>query len=75
MSAENTSLPRLRIFTEEQISTAKRQPSAISAMLEERRREAIRRMSPAERAQMFRTHNELMALAFAVGERLRRERK
>jgi hypothetical protein len=75
MSAENTSLPRLRIFTEEQISTAKRQPSAISAMLEEKRREAIRRMSPAERAQMFRTHNELMALAFAVGERLRRERK
>ena len=75
MSAENTSRPRLRIFTAEQIATAKRQPSAISAMLKERRGEAIRRMSPAERAQMLQTHNELMALAFAAGEKLRQGRE
>lgn len=43
--------------------------------LKEERRAAIRRMSPAERAVAFKNHNELMALAFAAGERLRRGRK
>ena len=74
MSAEHTSRPRLRIFTAEQIASARRQPSAIMEKLEDERRAAIRRMSPAERAAAFKTHNELMALAFAAGERLRRER-
>ena len=74
MSAEHTSRPRLRIFTEQQIASAKRQPSVME-MLKEKHREAIRRMTPADRAAAFKNHNELMALAFAAGERLRQERK
>ena len=62
---------RLRFFTAEQIATAKRQPSAIMEMLKVKHREASRRMTPAERAIAFKNHNELMALAFAAGERLR----
>lgn len=65
---------RLRIFTEQQIATAKRQPSAILEIRKAARREAIRRMTLAERAVAFKNHNELMALAFAAGERLRQGR-
>lgn len=65
---------RPSIFTAEQIASAKRQPSAIMEMLEEEQREVIRRMTPAERAAAFKTHNELMALAFKAGERLRQGR-
>lgn len=65
---------RLRIFTEQQIATAKRQPSAILEIRKAARREAIRRMTPAERAVAFKNHNELMALAFAAGERQRQGR-
>ena len=64
----------LRIFTAEQIASAKRQPSAIMEMLKEEHREVTRRMTPAERAAAFKTHNELMALAFGAGERLRQGR-
>ena len=75
MSTGRTCRPRLRAFTAEQIASARRQPSAIMEKLKEERRAAIRRMSPAERAVAFKNHNELMALAFAAGERVRRGRK
>ena len=65
---------RLRFFTAEQIATAKRQPSAIMESRKTARREAMRRMTPAERAIAFKNHNELMALAFAAGEQLRQKR-
>lgn len=63
------------IFTAEQIASAKRQPSAIMEMLKEEHREVTRLMTPAERVAAFKTHNELMALALAAGETLRRGRK
>ena len=64
---------RLRFFTEQQIASAKRQPSVME-IIKEKHSEAIRRMTPAERAVAFKNHNELIALAFAAGERQRQGR-
>lgn len=67
--AEKRSIPH--IFTEEEISSAVRQPSALSEWLKERRRNEIRGMSPAERAEDFQAHQRILARFLEAGRQHR----
>ena len=69
MSSERRSAPRL--FTAEEIASAARRPSAVSDWLKERRREATRSMSPAERAADFHAHQRLLAKFLEAGNQYR----
>ena len=59
------------VFTEDEIASAVRQPSALSEWLRERRREEIRRMSPTERAEEFQAHQRMLARFLQAGQQYR----
>lgn len=69
MSGERKLAPRL--FTEEEIASAVRRPSAVSDWLTERRQETSRSMSPAERAADFYAHQRMLARFLEAGDQYR----